>query len=317
MDHALETSAQGIRALKISLIGLAVTALLQSIVVVVTGSVALLGDTLHNFADALTSVPLWVAFNLGRKPRTPRYTYGFGKAEDIAGLFIILAIASSAIFAAYEAVKRLIEPQQLNNIGLVIAAGLIGFAGNELVAVYRIRIGRQIGSAALVADGMHSRSDGLTSLAVVVGAAGVAAGFDIADPIAGLAITIALLFVLRGATRDVFHRLMDAVDPELVRKVERVVATVDGIATVDDVRLRWIGHSLYAELQISVDPDVNVRVAHGIAVEAEHRLLHEVPRLAAANIHVNPGAADSWDPHEVIAHHREPNQRKTIERRAP
>lgn len=305
VDKALETSAQGIQTLKISLIALGITAILQLLVVAMTGSVALLGDTMHNFADALTSVPLWIAFNLGRRPRTRRYTYGYGKSEDIAGLFIVLAITASALFAAYEAIQRLIEPRDLENLPLVIAAGLIGFAGNELVALYRIRTGRKIGSAALVADGLHSRSDGLTSLAVVIGALGVAAGFEMADPLAGLAITVALLFVLKGAARDVFHRLMDAVDPQLVEQVERAVASSPGVTAVDDVRLRWIGHALYAELQMSVDVASSLREAHDISVDVEHRLLHEVPRLMAATVHVNPTSDGARDPHDAIAHHRQ------------
>jgi cation diffusion facilitator family transporter len=212
VDAALETSARGIRAVKISLVVLGVTALIQAVLVVTTGSVALLADTIHNLSDALTAVPLWIAFALGRRPATRRYTYGFGRAEDLAGVFIVLMIVLSALIAGWESVRRLLDPQPLSHVGVVIAAGLIGFAGNELVATYRMRVGRQIGSAALVADGVHARTDGFTSLAVVVGAIGVAAGFPLADPIVGLLITVAILFVLKGAVRDIYRRLMDAVD---------------------------------------------------------------------------------------------------------
>lgn len=303
VDHALETSARGIRTLKISLIGLGITAILQLVIVQVSASVALLGDTLHNLADALTAVPLWIAFNLGRRPRTRRYTYGYGKAEDVAGLFIILAIASSAGFAGYEAIQRLITPQEIRNVPLVIAAGLIGFIGNELVAVYRIRTGREIGSAALVADGMHSRTDGLTSLAVVIGGVGVAAGFEVADSLAGLAITIALVFVLKGAARDILHRLMDAVDPELVERVEQVARAVDGVHNVDDVQIRWIGHRLRADIKISVTDGLSVGQGHDVAIETEHSLLHAIPRLASALVHVHPLVEEGNDLHRAIAHH--------------
>ena len=168
IDDALEASTAGIRAVKISLILLAITATLQIVVVVRSGSVALLADTIHNFSDALTAVPLWVAFVLSRRAATRRYTYGYGRVEDLAGLFIVTMIALSAVLAGYESIRRLFEPQPLTNLGWVLAAALIGFAGNELVAVYRIRVGRRIRSAALVADGLHARTDGFTSLAVVL-----------------------------------------------------------------------------------------------------------------------------------------------------
>src|ERR1035437_7215461 len=172
VDTALEASAEGIRAVKISLVALGITAIAQLIVVLITGSVALLADTIHNFSDALTAIPLWVASVQSRRAATRRYTYGYGRAEDLAGVFIVAMIALSSILAAYETIRRLIEPQPISHVWVVVAAGLIGFAGNELVAVYRIRVGNAIGSAALVADGVHARTDGFTSLAVVLGAIG-------------------------------------------------------------------------------------------------------------------------------------------------
>lgn len=304
VDEALETSERGIRTLKVSLVGLGATAALQLVVVVISGSVALLGDTMHNFSDALTSVPLWIAFNVGRRSRNARYTYGYGKAEDLTGLFIVAAIAVSAAFTAYEAVQRLLQPQPVHNLPLVIMAGLIGFAGNEVVAVYRIRTGREIGSAALVADGLHSRTDGLTSLAVVLGAIGVALGMEVADPLAGLGITVSLLFVLRGAARDVFRRLLDAVDPALVGEVTRAIEPIPGVKTIDDVRMRWIGHELRGEVEVTIDSNATLRDAHEVAVDVEHRLLHRVPRLRAVTVHVNPEPVEAWDPHEKLAHHR-------------
>ena len=216
VDSALEASARGIRAVKISLVALAITALLQGLVVSISGSVALLADTIHNFSDALTAVPLWIAFVLSRRAATRRYTYGYGRMEDLAGLFVIAMIALSAVIAGWVAVDRLIHPSPVTNLWWVAAAGIIGFGGNELVALYRIRVGRRIGSAALVADGLHARADGLTSLAVVIGAAGVAVGWRAADPVVGLLITITILVVLRSAARDVFRRLLDGVEPALV-----------------------------------------------------------------------------------------------------
>lgn len=170
VDDALESSEIGIRAVKISLVALGVTAIAQLMIVAVSGSVALLADTVHNFSDALTAIPLWIAFALGRRAATRRYTYGFGRAEDLAGLFVVAMITLSALIAGVEAVRRLITPVPIEHVGWVAAAGLVGFVGNEFVALYRIRVGRQIGSAALVADGLHARTDGFTSLAVLFGA---------------------------------------------------------------------------------------------------------------------------------------------------
>ncbi len=288
VDSALEASADGIRAVKISLVALLVTAVAQAVVVVLTGSVALLADTIHNFSDALTAVPLWIAFVLGRRAATRRYTYGYGRAEDLAGVFIVAMIALSAVVAGYESILRLLQPAAGRQLGVLIAAGLIGFAGNELVASYRIRVGRRIGSAALVADGLHARTDGFTSLAVVVGAVGVLAGFPLADPIIGLLITVAILVVLEGAARDIYRRVMDAVDPALVDTAETTPAGSAGGRRVDELRLRWIGHRLRAETGITVATDLGIVEAHDIAIVAEHTLLHGVPKLAAATVHVSP-----------------------------
>jgi cation diffusion facilitator family transporter len=305
VDTALETSRQGIRALKISLAGLAVTAVVQAVVVAYSGSVALLGDTLHTFADALTAVPLGLAFVLGRRAATRRYTYGYGRAEDLAGIAIVAVIALSSAAAGYESVLRLIHPRTVHGLWAVAVASIVGFAGNELVARYRIRIGRQIGSAALVADGIHARTDGMTSLAVLVGAGGVAAGFKAADPIVGLVITIAIAAVLRDAARDVYRRLMDAVDPAIVAQTEAALATVAGVEQVGRVRMPWIGHSLRAEVEIVVDQDLTVAAGHTIAEDARHALLHAVPRLTAAIVHADPCGHTGGDPHAAAAHHVE------------
>jgi cation diffusion facilitator family transporter len=304
VDSALEASAEGVRAVKISLVALGITAIAQLIVVLITGSVALLADTIHNFSDALTAIPLWVAFVLSRRAANRRYTYGYGRAEDLAGVFIVAMIALSSILAAYESIRRLVDPQPISHAWVVVAAGLIGFAGNELVAVYRIRVGNKIGSAALVADGLHARTDGFTSLAVVLGAIGVMAGFPLADPIVGLLITFAILAVLRGAVRDIYRRLMDAVDPALVDAAEAALRDVPGVRSVDSVQLRWIGHRMRAETTLTVDHILSIVEAHAIADEAHHQLIHRVPRLDDATIHVNPAAQHGVDHHAATGHHR-------------
>ena len=304
-DAVLEASRDGIRALKVSLVVLAVTAVFQAVIVWVSGSVALLGDTLHNFADAATALPLWVAFTLGRRPATRRYTYGFGRAEDLAGIAIVLTIAASAAVAGYEAVERLLNPQDVENLGWVAVAAVAGFLGNEVAAQYRIRTGRRIGSAALVADGLHARTDGLTSLGVLLGAAGVALGFQAADPIMGLLITAAILFVLKDAARSIYYRLMDAVDPELVERARSVAGSVAGVQRVDELRLRWIGHRLHAEAEVTVDPELPMTEAHTIAHAVHHALLHEVPRLDQVVVHTSPASDDGADPHGLLAHHQD------------
>jgi cation diffusion facilitator family transporter len=291
IDDALEANRAGRRALLISLIALGLTAALQAVVVLLSGSVALLGDTLHNVADAMTAIPLLVAFRLARRPANKRYTYGYGRAEDLAGLFVIAMIALSGVVAAYEAIDRLLHPRDVAYLWAVAGAGLIGFLGNELVARYRIRVGRQIGSAALVADGLHARTDGFTSLAVLLGAGGVAIGWRWADPLVGLVITVAILGVLRSAVTQVCARLMDAVDPALVDQATKALVTTEGVKEVRELRIRWIGHRLRAEADITADPSLSITQAHELAHCAEDRLLAGVRRLNAANVHVSPVGA--------------------------
>src|SRR6266702_2589074 len=305
VDAAMESSREGMRTLWISLGVLGVTALIQAAVTAASGSVALLGDTLHNAADALTAVPLGVAFVIGRRPPTRRYTYGYGRAEDLAGIAIVLAIAASSALAAYEAITRLLHPRHVTDLIAVAAAALIGFTGNELVAGYRLRTGRKIGSAALVADGLHARTDGFTSLAVLLGVGGVALGWDWADPVVGLLITIAILAILRQAAREIYRRLMDAVDPAIVDQAGRTLNAVPGVLDVGQVRMRWIGHQLRAECEVIVDPAVSAIRAHQVTVSAEHALLHAIPRLAAALVHADPEPRDGADHHDVLASHRQ------------
>jgi cation diffusion facilitator family transporter len=304
VDAAMETSAEGMRVLWISLAVLGVTALIEAAVVMVSGSVALLGDTLHNAADALSAVPLGIAFIAHRRPPTRRYTYGYGRAEDLAGVVIVLLIATSAALAGYEAVTRLAHPRPVTSLIAVAIAAVTGFTGNEAVARYRIRADRKIGSAALVADGMHARTDGFTSLAVLLGAGGVALGWAWADPIVGLLITVAILAVLRQAAREIYRRLMDAVDPVLVDQAEDTLRATPGVLDVGQVRLRWIGHQLRAECEVIVDADVSAIGAHEAAVSAEHALLHALPHLAAALVHADPQPREGDDHHAVLSSHR-------------
>jgi cation diffusion facilitator family transporter len=304
VDSALEASAEGMRVLWVSLAILAGTAAAQAAVAAVSGSVALLGDTLHNAADALTAVPLGIAFIVGRRPPNRRYTYGYGRAEDLAGVAIVLLIAASSALAGWQAVTRLAHPRPVSALVAVAAAALTGFAGNELVARYRIRAGRRIGSAALVADGLHARTDGFTSLAVLLGAGGAALGWYRADPVVGLVITAAIGATAWQAGREVYRRLMDAVDPALTVRAEQVLNQTPGVLGAGQVRLRWIGHRLRAECEVIVDAAASAVQAHQVAVNAEHALLHALPRLSAALVHADPQPRDGVDDHAVLASHR-------------
>ncbi|HET7490183.1 MAG TPA: cation diffusion facilitator family transporter [Acidimicrobiales bacterium] len=306
IDSNLEASRLGKRALWLSLLGLAATAAAQLVVALLSGSVALLNDTFHNGADALTVLPLWLAFTVGRRAATSRFTYGFGRAEDLAGVAIVLFIAASGLFAAFESVRRLMDPAEVSYLPAVMAAAVIGFAGNEAVARLRINTGTRIGSAALIADGLHARTDGLGSLGVLAGAVGVALGVERADAVAGLVIAVVILKVFWEAATGVGLRLMDGVEPGLAERVSGILAAVPGALGVGELRLRWIGHRLHCEAEVRVDDRLSVVEGHRIAEDARHALLHQVPMLAKVIIHADPASADGVDHHAEVRHHDGP-----------
>ena len=289
-DSVMESSEQGIRALKISLVGLGLTAALQLVVVLISGSVALLADTIHNFADAGTSIPLWIAFALARRGASRRYTYGYGKVEDVACVLIVLIIFFSACVAAYESIRKIIHPQSVTQLGWVAVAAIVGFLGNEAVAIFRIRVGKQIGSAALIADGQHARVDGFTSLAVLIGVAGVYFGLPILDPIIGVLIIIAILFIVKDAARAVWIRLIDGIEPEILAQIEHAPRHGKGVTGVHDVRARWLGHRVYSDVAINVDPMLSVKEADVISKKVEKALHDHVRLLGSVVIRVCPSA---------------------------
>lgn len=290
IDSALEASKEGVRALKISLVILLITTALQLVVVLFSGSVALFADTVHNFSDALTAVPLWIAFVLGRRAASRRYSFGLGRVEDLAGLFIVAMIALSAVIAAWQSIERLINPQPLSNIGWVLGAGVVGFLGNEIVAVYRIRVGRRIGSAALVADGVHARTDGFTSLAVVFGAIGVILGFPLADPIVGIVISVAIFILLIGTVRSIGRRLLDGIDPELLDRAEAAIASSAGVSSIERVQLRWLGHRLSGTATVQVEPgsaqETNAAIRESLA-----KALPNLDDIVIENVDAHPTTA--------------------------
>lgn len=285
IDPVLATTTRGIHAIKWSFVILAITAGMQMVVVAISGSVALFADTVHNVADAGTAIPLWIAFLLARRKPTARFTYGLGRVEDLAGLVVVVVILASAILAGYEAIDRLIHPRDVQALGWVAAAGIIGFVGNEAVALFRIRVGREINSAALVADGYHARTDGLTSLAVVLGAAGVWIGFPTADPIIGLAICAVILVIVWQSARAVISRMLDGVEPEILDEISHAAGHVDALR-LRDVRARWIGHRLHAEIEIDVDSNLTVAEADGVAARLKKVLHEHMPALDRAIVAV-------------------------------
>ena len=302
LDPLTVTTQRGLWAVKWSFIGLLFTALIQGVIVWMSGSVALLADTIHNVGDAVTALPLGIAFVLARRPPSPRFTYGLGRAEDLAGVVIVGLIAVSALVAGYESLARLFHPQPLTHLGALAAAAILGFVGNEAVAFFRIRVGKEIGSAALVADGYHARTDGLTSLAVLGGAVGVWLGYPIVDPVIGLLITVVIVRIVWESSATIFVRLLDGVDPAVIAEITHAVQHTPEVREVTQVRVRWLGHRLHAELNMTVPPELSVAQGHAIAMEARHQLLHHLPHLANAIIHVDPADASGEEHHRIAAH---------------
>jgi cation diffusion facilitator family transporter len=302
VDPTITTSERGIWAVKWSFVALLATALVQIVVVLLSGSVALLSDTIHNFGDAATAIPLGVAFALSRLGASRRFTFGYGRVEDLAGVIVVLIILFSAVVAGYQAVERLIHPQPIGMLWAVAVASVIGFLGNEAVAVFRIRVGREIGSAALVADGYHARTDGWTSLAVLAGAVGVWLGYPLADPIVGLLIAAAILVIVWQSGKAVFTRMLDGVEPEVVEEIRHAACEVDGVEDVSEVRARWLGHRLHAEVNVAVEPGLSVAEGHAIAREVNHRLLHHLSYLSGAVVHVDPTQEAGEEHHRIPAH---------------
>ena len=302
IDTAILTTQRGIWAVKWSFFGLLATAIFQVVIVFVSGSVALLADTIHNFGDASTAIPLWFAFTLAKWPPNKRFTYGYGRVEDLAGVAIVLIITFSAIVAGYQSINRLFHPQTVGHLWAVIVASVVGFFGNEAVAVFRIRIGKEISSAALIADGYHARVDGLTSLAVLFGAVGVWLGYPIADTIIGILITAAIFRIVWQSGKMVFTRLLDGVDPEVVEEIKHSINHTIGVQNVSEVRIRWLGHRLHAEVNIAVNPKLSVEEGHEIAKEVRHQILHHLRYLSNVTIHVDPVNASGEEHHRIGNH---------------
>jgi len=302
VDPLIATTAEGLWALKWSFVVLMITALLQVAVVIVSGSVGLLADTIHNFGDAATAIPLGIAFLFARKRPTKRFTFGYGRVEDLAGLTIVLLILFSAVVAGYESIDRFFHPQDISHLWAVAAASVLGFLGNEAVAIFRIRVGRRIGSAALIADGQHARVDGWTSLAVLAGVLGVWLGYPLADPVVGLIITLAIFGIVVQSGRQIFSRMLDGVDPQVIDEIRHAAAHVPQVNEVTDIRARWLGHRLHAEVNVTLPSQITVAAAHTIAEEVRHQLLHHLKYLSLVVIHTDPEEKSGERYHRIEKH---------------
>lgn len=302
-DRAFIDNDEGIRTVWLALAALAITSVLQIVIVFWSGSVALLADTVHNIGDGLNSIPLLIAFYLARRVATRRYTYGFGRAEDVAGIFIVLSIAFSAGVIFWESFQKFLYPEAMTNLKWVAAAAIVGFLGNEAVALLQIRVGRRIGSAALVADGLHARTDGLTSLAVLFAVGGTWLGFPILDPIIGILIGIAILFITRDATITMWYRLMDAIEPEILTQAETVLKAQAEAKQINCLRMRWIGHRLHAEVHIAVEPHLPTVESHQIAEKVRHDLFHGITNLSEVVVHIDPWSEEPEKFHQLTIHH--------------
>ena len=314
VEAELYSNREGLRAVQISTAGMLVVALIQFAIALIGGSAGLFADALHNTGDVLTTVALWIAFVVSNRAANARYTYGYHRAEDLAGIIIVLVIIASAVASAVESVLKLISGSAPTQIILSMAAALVGVAGNELLAQYKISVGRRINSVPLVADGQHSRIDGLTSLAAFIGLIGVALGLRLTDPIAGLVITVAILGVVYSTTRSVLSRLLDAVDPHIIPEIIDVASKTSGVEAITEPRARWVGHTLHIVLNIEVDPHLTLVQAHGIAEEVRHRLFHSIKGVSEILIHTDP-ASHHGDFHQLVAHHLQQSQQPVAKRR--
>jgi len=288
VDDVMESHARGFWATKWALVSLGVTTILQMIIFWLSGSTALFADTVHNLGDGANSIPLLIAFALQRRARSRTFTYGYGRTEDVAGLVILISIAASAIVAGYESIRKLLDPQPMDYLGWVAAAAIVGFIGNEAVAILQIRTGRQIGSAALVADGQHARIDGFTSLAVLVAVGGTLLGAPILDPIIGSLITVTILVILKDSSATIFRRMLDGIEPEILAEVEHAPTHVEGVRGVANVRARWLGHKVHADLDVLVDRDVSVDDAAQISARVKAALADHVPAFGGAVVAITP-----------------------------
>jgi cation diffusion facilitator family transporter len=290
---------EGLRAIRLAAVALGASAAVRLTIAVLSGSVGLLAAGLDDLGDVLTTVVLSVAFIASRRAADRRYTFGYQRFEDLSGVLVVAVIWGSAAFATYEAVMRLTGDHQVTRLGIAMTAAVLGLLANGFAGVYKIRVGRRIGSEPLIADGKHALTDSLSSVAAFGGLLGVKAGHPIADPIAAFVVVLAIVAVAVDATRRVLARLLDAVDPTIVGQIEHIAKHTDGVASIGRVQARWAGRSLYVTLTVAADGNKSLTDTHTIAENVAHRILHDVPGVAQVDVHVDP-----WEPHGDEAHAR-------------
>jgi cation diffusion facilitator family transporter len=266
------------RAVAVSAAGLAVTGLIELAIALVSGSVALLGDALHNLSDVSTSLLVFVGFRASRKAATDRYPYGYERAEDLAGIGVALVIWASAAFAGAESVNKLIHHGPTQHVGWGIGAAAVGIVGNQLVARYKLAVGRTIQSATMIADAKHSWLDALSSAGAMLGLIGVAVGWPWADAVAGLFVTGFICHVGWEVSSDIAHRLLDGVDPAVITTAEAVAAETAGVMHAH-ARARWTGRTLRVEVEGWIEASTTVADADRIGRAVADRLGAELSEM--------------------------------------
>lgn len=298
-----EGTKEGLRAIRLSAGALGFTAAIQLVVVAIGGSAGLFADALDNLADLLSTIVLGIAFMASQRAADNRYTFGYQRLEDLGGIFVLIMIWTGASLSGWQAFRKLTGDHEVGALGLGIGVAIIGALANEGVARYKIRVGRKIGSEVLIADGKHARIDALGSLAALAGLIGVRLGFIGADPIAGLVITLAIVFIAIDATRHVLARVLDAIDPEIVQRIEHVAGHVEGVSSVGRVQARWAGRSLYVTLTVAADGAISLNDAHAVAETVHHQIIHELPGVAQVDVHIDPDEPHGPDAHAGTTDH--------------
>ncbi|MHB8512149.1 MAG: cation diffusion facilitator family transporter [Actinomycetota bacterium] len=298
-----EGTKTGLRAIRLASVALGASAALRLTIAIISGSVALLASGLDDLGDVLTTIALSLAFVASRRAADERYTFGYQRAEDLGGVLVVIVIWVSAGIATFEGIDKLIHHRGVGHIPLALAAASIGLLGNGFAAFYKIRVGRKIGSEPLVADGKHAMTDGLAAIAAIIGLIGARSGASWADPVAGLAVAVAIGWVAFQATRQVLTRLLDAVDPSIVNRISEVALHTDGVMGLGRVQARWAGRSLYITMTVAVDGHLPVDDAHEIAEHLHHEVLHRIPEVAQVDIHVDPWSAHGSRAHDHTTKH--------------